>query len=139
LAQVAQRNKHLCIMRFFGLVGVAVAFVNPPPVFRQAPAQQTYYTPYEGAAPVQGFVPVQGYAVNSRSEGSRLTAPLAFLAGAGTAGAALHFRRGKKITMNAPARLDADGNPITEYEMFDIFWVVVALTPYLALLVLNPF
>jgi len=129
-------------MRFFGLVGFVVAFVNPPPVFRQAPAQsQTYYSPYESAAPMQGFVPVQGYAVNgARSEsGSRISAPLAFIAGAGTAAAALTFRRGKAITMNAPARLDANGNPIIETEMFDVFWLVIALVPWVILLVLNPF
>jgi len=128
-------------MRFFGLVGVAVAFVNPPPMFRGVPAQQTYQTPYESAAPVQGFVPVQGYAANgARSQSySRFSAPIAFLAGASTAAAALTYRRNKEIFMNAPARLDADGNPIIETEMFDAIYLVIALVPWVALLVINPF
>jgi hypothetical protein len=127
-------------MRFFGLASLAVAFVNPPPVYRQAPAQaQTYYTPYAGNEPM--MVPMQGYAGAryAAPQSKRSSAPLAFVAGASSAALALHMRRSKKVSMNAVTERDADGNPVTHYEMFDPIYVVVCLLPYLALLVLNPF
>jgi hypothetical protein len=64
---------------------------------------------------------------------------MAFVAGAGSAALALHMRRSKKVSMNAVTERDADGNPVTHYEMFDPIYFVVVLLPYLALLVLNPF
>mmetsp|Transcript_41317 Transcript_41317/g.102736 ORF Transcript_41317/g.102736 Transcript_41317/m.102736 type:complete len:93 (+) Transcript_41317:66-344(+) len=41
--------------------------------------------------------------------------------------------------MSAVTERDADGNPVTHYEMFDVFWLVIAMAPWLTLLVLNPF
>lgn len=42
-------------------------------------------------------------------------------------------------SMSAVTERDADGNPVTHYEMFDVFWLVVVMVPWLALLVTNPF
>jgi len=47
--------------------------------------------------------------------------------------------RTSSVSMSAVTERDADGNPVTHYEMFDPFWLLIVLTPYLALLVLNPF
>lgn len=47
--------------------------------------------------------------------------------------------RSSEITMSAVTERDANGKPVTHYEMFEVGWVVVALAPWLALLVLNPF
>jgi len=47
--------------------------------------------------------------------------------------------RTTEVSMSAVTERDADGNPVTHYEMFDVFWLGICLTPWLALLVLNPF
>ena len=47
--------------------------------------------------------------------------------------------RSSVAQMNAVTERDADGNPVTHYEMFDVFWVGLALAPWLALLITNPF
>merc|ERR1711918_93682 len=47
--------------------------------------------------------------------------------------------RSSEVSMSAVTERDADGNPVTHYEMFDVFWLGVVLTPWLALLVTNPF
>ena len=47
--------------------------------------------------------------------------------------------RTAEVSMSAVTERDADGNPVTHYEMFDVFWLGIALTPWLALLVTNPF
>ena len=41
--------------------------------------------------------------------------------------------------MSAVTERDADGNPVTHYEMFDAIWMAIVLLPYTALLVTNPF
>ena len=47
--------------------------------------------------------------------------------------------RSSVVSMSAVTERDADGNPVTHYEMFDVFWLGICLTPWLALLVTNPF
>ena len=47
--------------------------------------------------------------------------------------------RAPEASMSAVTEYDADGNPVTHYEMFDVFWVGLALAPWLALLITNPF
>ena len=41
--------------------------------------------------------------------------------------------------MNAVTEWDADGNPVTHYEMFDAIWLAIVILPWVALLVANPF
>merc|ERR1711988_2040171 len=41
-------------------------------------------------------------------------------------------------TMSAVTERDADGNPVTHFEMFDPIRLGIQLLPWLALLVLNP-
>jgi len=47
--------------------------------------------------------------------------------------------RSSDVSMSAVTRRDADGNPITNFEYFDAIWLGIALLPWLALLVTNPF
>ena len=46
--------------------------------------------------------------------------------------------RSSNVEMSAVTERDADGNPVTHFEMFDAIWLVVVLLPYTALLVTNP-
>ena len=47
--------------------------------------------------------------------------------------------RSSEVSMSAITRRDADGNPITNFEMFDAVWMGIVLLPWVALLVANPF
>ena len=47
--------------------------------------------------------------------------------------------RSSEAQMSAVTERDADGNPVTHFEMFDPVWLGITLTPWLALLVTNPF
>jgi hypothetical protein len=47
--------------------------------------------------------------------------------------------RSSEVSMSAVTERDADGNPVTHFEMFDVFWIGIILVPWLTLLVANPF
>lgn len=47
--------------------------------------------------------------------------------------------RSSVAQMNAVTERDADGNPVTHFEMLDAIWLGVIATPFLYLLVTNPF
>lgn len=44
-----------------------------------------------------------------------------------------------ELQMSAVTERDADGNPVTHYEMLDPIYLVIAATPWIALLATNPF
>ena len=52
---------------------------------------------------------------------------------------AMIWRKSMVISREQLVRYDADGNPVTHYEMFDVFWFGLSLAPWLALLITNPF
>ena len=47
--------------------------------------------------------------------------------------------RSSEPTMSAVTEWDADGNPVTHYEMFDPIKLAVQMLPWIGLLVVNPF
>ena len=47
--------------------------------------------------------------------------------------------RAPAASMSAVTEWDADGNPVTHFEMFDPLRAVIQLLPWITLLVLNPF
>lgn len=47
--------------------------------------------------------------------------------------------RSSKAEMNAVTERDADGNPVTHYEMIDFIYLAIVSAPWLFLLVTNPF
>ena len=47
--------------------------------------------------------------------------------------------RTSDATMSAVTERDADGNPVTHFEMFDPIRLVVQILPWAALLAANPF
>jgi len=48
-------------------------------------------------------------------------------------------QRGSDIVMSPPFEFDKDGNPVTQPLELDPIWMAIALLPWLALLVTNPF
>jgi hypothetical protein len=48
-------------------------------------------------------------------------------------------KRSGEVSMEIIVNRDEDGNPITNYEMFDPIHIGVMLVPFLALLIINPF
>lgn len=53
--------------------------------------------------------------------------------------AAAEITRSSEVSMNAVTERDADGNPVTHYEMFDPIMLGIWLLPWMTLLITNPF
>ena len=47
--------------------------------------------------------------------------------------------RSSQVSMSAVTERDADGNPVTHYDMIDPIYLAIVAAPWLFLLVTNPF
>ena len=47
--------------------------------------------------------------------------------------------RSSAVEMSAVTERDADGNPVTHYDMLDVVYLAICAAPWMFLLVTNPF